>query len=142
MPIIYVIEQLIDKKWVGIQTNFFNSTKSKKISGKVARRLSNLGSLLIEDGLEGSEMTRLINKLSEWYCHTTTIHEYIRVFFDSMPPRKRSQFAKERLSGKNNTHTLIGMPPEFNINDMRFIWWDGDYACTPVENRIHPLRNV
>jgi hypothetical protein len=29
MAIIYVIEQLIDEKWVGIQTNFFNSIKIK-----------------------------------------------------------------------------------------------------------------
>ena len=139
MTTIYVIEQLIDKKWVGIQTNFFNSIKNKSMPDKIIRALRNMPwNILQEAVLDQSEMTSLINKLSPFLPNVLPLDQYISMVFRSLPALERRRLVIDRFSALTCNNKIINMPPEFDIDKMRFLWWSGDYARTPVESREYP----
>ena len=136
MTIIYVIEQFIDAKWVGIQTNFFNSHKNKSIPATVDTALSEtIHFVLNEDASGASEMTTLINSLSSRHAATIPIREYIAIVFRTLPAPIRWRYVSEKMGTGKGEHKLINMPPEFDLDKMRFVWWDGDYARTPPDER-------
>ena len=140
MPTIYVIEQLIDKEWVGIQTNFFNSPRNKKISPYVEKKLAGSSYEMLEDPDKICAMAKLINKLSPYFSRGISVDDYKAIVLDSISTSMRKRIILEHLVTGKGTNELIGMPPEFDTGKMRFLWWSGDYACTPVAQRNHPLR--
>jgi hypothetical protein len=134
MPIIYVIEQLIDKRWVGVKTNFFNTTKNSNISPKMETALDSTSHVILGEShgeLKQSDMVTLLNSLSPYLPRTISIHEYKAIAFKNTHVCKRNRIVLDHLTNGKGINEIIGMPPEFDVDKMRFVWWDGDYARTP-----------
>ena len=139
MPIIYVIEQLINEKWVGVRTNFFNSIKNASIPLKIETALDRTHYTLLGENANSrqSDMTTLLNSISPHLPRCIPIHAYKAIAYKNLPSYKRSFVGLKYMATGAGTNELIGMPPEFDIDKMRFVWWSGDYARTPIIERLY-----
>jgi hypothetical protein len=75
-----------------------------------------------------SEMTDLLNKLSQRNARTISIEKYRAMVFKALPAEEKRRCVMDRINNNYNGNKLLNMPPEFDISKMRFVWWDGDYA--------------
>lgn len=140
MATIYVIEYRVNEQWVGIRTNFYDTTKNAAVPRRVADKLirkdyETLYGLNEEASI--SAMTTILNSFSKYYPKVMSIADYKSVVLISVPAYKRNRILLDQLTFGTGTNELIGIPPEFDVEKMRFVWWDGDYARTPVDQRLY-----
>ena len=140
MATIYVIEYRVNEQWVGIRTNFYDTIKNAAVPRRVADKLIRKDYEILyglDEGDRGSAMTTILNSLSISFPKVISIADYKSAVLMSVPAYKRNRILLDQLTFGTGTNELIGMPPEFDVEKMRFVWWDGDYARTPADQRLH-----